>query len=73
MKEELFKSLIDGDDLSSDDVRKCKETTALLKESKKLIECEKKGILNLAYKLGLIFENRKTVKKVSKARSGNAC
>ena len=71
MKKKLFKSLTDGDDLSSGDVRKCKETTALLKGSKKIIECKKKGILNLAYKLELIFENRKTVKKVSKARSGN--
>ena len=43
MKEELFKSLTDGEmSLSSDDVRKCKETTTHLKESKKLLNVKRK-------------------------------
>ena len=45
--------------LSSDDVRNCKETTTFVKECKKIIECKKKGILNLTYKQGLLFEKSK--------------
>ena len=41
---------------SSDNIRNCKETTTFIKECKKNIECKKKGIFNLAYKQGLIFE-----------------
>ena len=57
--------------LSSDDVTNCKETTFV-----------KKGVLNLPYIQGLLFEKSKqldkfivktckSVRKVSKTRSGN--
>ena len=45
--------------LSSDNVRNCKETTTFVKECEKIIECKKKGILNLTYKQGLLFEKSK--------------
>ena len=34
--------------LNSNDIRNCKETTTVAKECEKIIECQKKGILNLA-------------------------
>ena len=43
--------------LSVDDIRNCKETTTFVKECKKIVECKKKGIPNLA---------RKSIRKVSK-------
>ena len=42
--------------LSSDNVRNCKETTMFVKEYEKIIECKKKGILNLTYKQGLSLD-----------------
>ena len=45
--------------VSLDDVRNCKERTMFFKKSEKIIECKKKGILNLAYKQGLLFETSK--------------
>ena len=42
--------------LSWDNVRNYEETTMFVKECEKIIKCNKKGILNLAYKQGLVFE-----------------
>ena len=52
--------------LSSDDVRNCKETTTFVKECEKIIECKKKGILNLAYKQGHLFKKSKEPDKSKK-------
>ena len=72
--------------LSSDDVRNCKETTTFVKECKKIIECKKKGILNLKNNQGFLFEKSKQpdkfremykkmeqvkLRKVSKTQSSN--
>ena len=48
--------------LSSDDVRNCKETTTFIIICKN-IECKKKGILDLAYKKVLLFEKSKEPNK----------
>ena len=60
--------------LSSDDIKNCKETTTFVKECKKIIEHKKKEILNWAYKQGLSFEKSKekspmSLKKVIKNRA----
>ena len=60
--------------LSSDDIKNCKETTTFVKECKKIIEYKKKEILNWAYKQGLSFEKSKekspmSLKKVIKKRA----
>ena len=52
-------SLIVRLSLSSEDIRNCKERTTFVKECKKNIECKKKGILNLEYKRGFLFEKSK--------------
>ena len=41
--------------LSSDDVKNCKETTLFTKESEKIIKYKKTRIFNLAYKQGFLF------------------
>ena len=51
--------------LSLDDVRNCKETTTFVKE------CKKKGILNLAYKQGLLFEKSKELHKFKEIHKKN--
>ena len=48
--------------LSSDDVRNCKETTTFVIICKN-IECKKKGILDLAYKKVLLFEKSREPNK----------
>ena len=42
--------------LSSDGIGNCKETNTFVKECDKNIECKKTGILNFAYKQGLMGE-----------------
>ena len=42
--------------LSLHNVRNCQETTTFAKEFEKYIKYKKKGILNFAYKYGLLFE-----------------
>ena len=49
--------------MRSDGVRNCKETTKFITECEKIIESRKKGILNLAYKQGLLFEKFKKPEK----------
>ena len=44
--------------LSSDDIRNCKETK-FVKECEKNVECKKKGVCNLAYKQGFLLEKPK--------------
>ena len=74
IKEELLKSLIDGEiEFKLDGVGNFEKTTAFIK----------KGVLNLAYISGLSFEKskkrdkfkasktRKSTRKTSKTRSGN--
>ena len=60
--------------LSSDDIKNCKETTTFVKECKKNSEYKKKEILNWAQKQGLSFEKSKekspmSLKKVIKNRA----
>ena len=43
----------------SDNARNCDESILVGKENETIIECKKKGILNLAYKQGLSFKNFK--------------
>ena len=45
--------------LSLDNIRNRKKATTFIKECKKIIECKKKGIFNLGYKQGLLFEKSK--------------
>ena len=45
--------------LSSDDVRNCKETIRFVKECEKTFECKKKRIFNLAYKQDFYLKNPK--------------
>ena len=45
--------------LSLDNVRNCEETTIFVKECKINIKCKKKGVLNLAYEKGLLFQKFK--------------
>ena len=45
--------------LTSDNARSCDESILVGKENETIIECEKTGILNLAYKQGLSFKNFK--------------
>ena len=45
--------------LSSDNVRNCEKKTMFVKECEKIIKCKKRGILNLAYKQGILFEKSK--------------
>ena len=50
IKDELFKSLIDGEiklNLNWDNVINCEETTTLVKECEK--KCKKKGIPKITY------------------------
>ena len=49
--------------LSFHDVRNCKETITFVKECQNIIECKKKGILNLANKQGLLFNRSKEPEK----------
>ena len=49
--------------LSSDDVKNCKETTLFTKESEKIIKCKKTRIFNLAYKQGFLFWKSKKLDK----------
>ena len=57
--------------LSSDNVRNCEETTMFLKESEKIIKCKEKGIFNLAYKQGLLFEKSKEPDKFKEMHKKN--
>ena len=57
--------------LSSDNVRTCEETNMFVKECKNIVKCQKKGILNLAYKQRFVFEKlkrdvKRCIKKCSK-------
>ena len=45
--------------LKPDNVRNCEEAIPEVKQYKKIIECKKRGIPNLAYKLGLVFKQFK--------------
>ena len=48
---------------SLDTKRNCEKTNMLVKESEKNIKCKKKGIFNLAYKLGPLFEKSRASHK----------
>ena len=50
----------------SNDVKDCKGTTTFVKKCRKFIEFKKKGILNLVYQQGLLFEKSKKRYKVFK-------
>ena len=45
--------------LSLNNTRNCEEITTFLKVFKKIVNCKKKGILNLAYKQELLFKKSK--------------
>ena len=45
--------------LSSGNIRNCEKTTTFVKEFEKIIKHKKKGMLNSAYKQGLLFEKFK--------------
>ena len=51
--------LMVGFEFMSDNARNCDESILVGKENETIIECKKKGILNLAYKQGLSFKNFK--------------
>ena len=45
--------------LSPGNIRNCEKTTTFVKEFEKIIKYKKKGMLNSAYKQGLLFEKFK--------------
>ena len=57
--------------LTLDNVSKCEETTIFVKERKINIKCKKKGVLNLAYKRGLLFQKSKECDKVKEMDNKN--
>ena len=72
IKDELFKSLMMVRlNLTLDNVSICEETTIFVKERKINIKCKKKGVLNLAYKRGLLFQKSKECDKVKEMDNKN--
>ena len=66
MKDELLKSLIDGEiieneelNLKLDSEKNCVEANSVVKKYENVIKFRKKGIFNLAYKKGLLFKKFK--------------
>ena len=49
--------------LSLNNVRNCEEATKFKNDFEKIMKCKKKGIVNLAYKQGLLFEKFKEIDK----------
>ena len=50
--------------LSSDDVRNCKETATFVKECEKIMDCKKKEFLKLMHKKGILFKKSKEPEKL---------
>ena len=57
--------------LSLVNVKNCEQTSTFVKECEKIIKCEKKGILSLAYKQGLLFGKSKGPDKFKEMHEEN--
>ena len=54
-----------------DNVKFCELTITFVKECEKIITCKKTGILNVAYKRGLLFEKSKGPDKFKEMHKEN--